>query len=211
MIILLILSLLLLSLHLLLHLLLVLDLLMVFGTYLLLNIHIVFRWSSFLFGGSNDQMWWRAWRVHWSSVQITDEIRSSWLIVRIRHIMVNRAWSIGACSSIIRRMTSAVSWLLTITILPRGHDNILNVVVDWKVDCWFLHFNFLIGTDQRGFGLLLWNWGWSMVIWVGGSVNKIAYFWSMVIVMITGCSMSMMDSSMRLTRILEMITTSRLS
>jgi len=50
-----------------------------------------------------------------------------------------------------------------------------------------------------------------MVIWVGGSVNKIAHFWSMVIVMITRCSMAMMDSSMRLTRILEMITTSRLS
>lgn len=50
-----------------------------------------------------------------------------------------------------------------------------------------------------------------MVIWVGGSVNKIAHFWSMVIVMITRGSMSMMDSSMRLTRILEMITTSRLT
>ena len=155
-------------------------------------------------------MWWRAWRIYRSSIEISDEIRSSLCVARVWYVVVNCARPIWARCSIVRRMASAVSRLLTITILPRGHDHILNVVVDWKIYCRFLHFNFLLSTDQRRFGLLLRNGRRSMMIWIGSPVNEIAHFWSMMIMMIARCSMSMMDASMRLTWILEMITTCRL-
>jgi hypothetical protein len=155
-------------------------------------------------------MWWRAWRIYRSSIEITNQIRSCLCVVRVWYIVVNCARPIWARCSIVRRMASAVSRLLTITILPRGHDHILNVVVDWKIYCRFLHFNFLLSTDQRRFGLLLRNGRRSMMIWIGSPVNEIAHFWSMMIMMIARCSMSMMDASMRLTWILEMITTCRL-
>ena len=155
-------------------------------------------------------MWWRAWRIYWSTIEIADEIWSSLCVARVWYVMVNCARPIWARCSIIRRMASAVSRLLTITILPRGHDHILNVVVDWKIYCRFLHFNFLLSTDQRRFGLLLRNRRRSMMIWISSPVNEIAHFWSMMIMMIARCSMSMMDASMRLTWILEMITTCRL-
>ena len=155
-------------------------------------------------------MWWRAWRIYWTTIEIADEIWSSLCVARVWYVMVNCARPIWARCSIIRRMASAVSRLLTITILPRGHDHILNVVVDWKIYCRFLHFNFLLSTDQRRFGLLLRNRRRSMMIWISSPVNEIAHFWSMMIMMIARCSMSMMDASMRLTWILEMITTCRL-
>jgi hypothetical protein len=155
-------------------------------------------------------MWWRAWRIYWSTIEIADEIWSSLCVARVWYVVVNCARPIWARCSIIRRMASAVSRLLTITILPRGHDHILNVVVDWKIYCRFLHFNFLLSTDQRRFGLLLRNRRRSMMIWISSPVNEIAHFWSMMIMMIARCSMSMMDASMRLTWILEMITTCRL-
>ena len=154
--------------------------------------------------------WICTWRVYWSSVQVSYQIRTSSSVVCVWYIVVNCTRAVWAWSSIIRRMTSAVSWLLTITILSRSHDYILNVVVDWKIYCRFLHFNFLLGTDQRRLGLLLWNGRRTMMIWIGSSVNEIAHFWSVMIVMISRCSMSMMDASMWLTWILEMITTSRL-
>ena len=156
-------------------------------------------------------MRWRTWRVNWSSIQITNQIWSSLCISRVGHIVVYCTWSIWTRRSIIRRMASAVSWLLTITILPRSHDHILNVVVDWKIYCWFLHFNFLLGANQWRFGLLLRNGRRSMMIWIRSSINEISHFWSMMIMMIARCSMSMMNTSMRLTWILEMVATCRLT
>jgi hypothetical protein len=120
---------------------------------------------------------------------------------------VNWTWTVWACCSIIRRMASAVSRLLTITILSRSHDHILNIVVYRKIYCWFLHFNFLLGTDQWRFWLLLRYRRRSMMIWIRSSINEIAHFWSMMIMMIPRCSMPMMNTSMRLTWILEMIAT----
>ena len=156
-------------------------------------------------------MWWRAWRIYRSSIEIADEIRSSLCVARVWYVVVNCARPIWARCSIVRRMASAVSRLLTITILPRGHDHILNVVVDWKIYCWFLHFNFLLGANQWRFGLLLRNGRRSMMIWIRSSVNEISHFWSMMIMMIARCSMSMMNTSMWLTWILEMVATCRLT
>ena len=156
-------------------------------------------------------MRWRTWRVNWSSIQITNQIWSSLCIPRVGYVVVYRTWSIWTRCSIIRRMASAVSRLLTITILPRSHDHILNVVVDWKIYCWFLHFNFLLGANQWRFGLLLRNGRRSMMIWIRSSVNEISHFWSMMIMMIARCSMSMMNTSMWLTWILEMVATCRLT
>ena len=119
--------------------------------------------------------------------------------------------TIRSWCSIIWRMATTMTRLLTITILSRGHNHILNIIVNRKIYSWFLHFHFIFWIDQRGLRLLLRNWGRSMMIRICGSINEISHFWSKVIMMITRCTMAMMNTSMRLTWILKMITTSRLS
>ena len=49
------------------------------------------------------------------------------------------------------------------------------------------------------------------MIWISRSIDKVSNFRSVMIVMISRSSMPMMNSTVRLTRILKMITTSRLS
>lgn len=149
--------------------------------------------------------------IHGSAIKITNKVRTSTRIVGVRYVVMNCARTIRSCSSIIRRMTSTVTRLLTIAVLARSHDHVLNVIVNWKIYCRFLHFNFLLSINQRRFWLLLRNRGRAMMIWICGSINEISHFWSQMIVMITRCSMPMMNATMRLTRILKMITTCRLS
>ena len=125
--------------------------------------------------------------------------------------MVHRAGSVRTRSCVVRSVRTAVSRLLTIAVLTRGYDHILNIVIDWKIYSRFLHFHLLLGANQRRLRSRLRYRCRPMMIWISCSIDKVSNFRSVMIVMITRSSMPMMDSTVRLTRILKMISTCRLT
>ena len=108
-----------------------------------------------------------------------------------------------------------VGILVSVAVLAWCNDHILNIVVDWQIDCWFLHrLQFLISVHQRRFvNRLLWNRSWSMWTMMARCILVVEV--CCLVLQIGWSSMSMVlilvDTSVRLAWIVHMIPLTRRS
>ena len=133
--------------------------------YLLLNIHIIFGWRPLLFRLAKDER-----SIVWISCYV--------------HVLSTRNWSEQVVGSILRLVwgLSRRDVLCTV-ILPANwsHDYVLHIIVDWKIDCWFLHFYFLLVRTHLGLGdILFYVCVVGILSWLAGR-HEVADVWLVVL------------------------------
>jgi len=148
------------------------------------------------------------WCVNLSTIQITYKSSAWWV-----SSMTSLVASIRAVCHIWAVCTVGI--LVSVTILAWSDNYILNIVVDWQIDSWFLQHFFLSSSHQRWFiDRLLWNWSRSMWTMMTSCILVVEVL--SLVLQIGRCSMSMVlvlvDTSVRLAWIVYMVSlTGRLS
>mgnify|MGYP007086434830 CR=1 FL=1 len=116
---------------------------------LLLNVHIIFRTCSLLLGIGNQQIM-RIRAANW--VYRPTIHRSDYPSPTIWHWLLPLVLSIMAISSIL--IVSRMSLSATVLARSWSYNNILNIIIYWKINGWFWHLQFFLCTNQWWFDRL---------------------------------------------------------
>ena len=113
-------------------LLLLLHLLLSLSVNLLLDIYIILGRCSLLFSCSKYEAW----------------VGSPCTIYILTSVDVSQYSSVLRLTSATAGLTSVSTAVTVVALANWSHNNVLNIVVDWKVDGWFLHHFYLFLSDR---------------------------------------------------------------
>lgn len=140
-----------------------------------LNVYVVFWSCSFLFVICHNQVTWiSSFWIHLSSIDISNH---SPLICILLSMVLMACWIILILIVICSLSIAKLSWCL-------GYNYVLNIIIDWKIYSWLLHFSLFVSTHYSSSlpilsNMLLWIlWTWNLVI------HQVTNFWSLM-----GCRM----------------------